>query len=292
MDDLFFRRSERHYAAWFYDLAADMFSLVQHWEPQISGPARGRLFEAVFHNYCDAKGLRVTERPGARTVRHERSGSGFSHETDAVIGLPNLSIHVEMKHLSTPLGKNELLIFNQKGIDHLLGGSEWFRSIPLYRLILSGQILTPEARRFAAQWGIVVVEPDRLPLLVLHGLAGRVIPGLRSVGVDVQDEIWTEIPSLLTPLQDKMRLFSEILRTGRRSLLEFQLERALNVLQRVMGDHYWMALDAYDPRWLERRFEMLNSALNLDGAASDRRQSPTRIPTDCRVGSLAASPVP
>jgi len=264
VDNLFLRRNERYYPPWFYNLIADMFSIVQHWAPQASGAARGRLFEAVFQDYCDFKALRLTERPGARTLRHERSASGFSHESDAVIGLGDLTVHIELKYLSSPLGKNELLIFNQKGMDYLLGGSEWFRRVPLYRVVLSGHILTPEARRFAVQWGIVVVEPDRLPLLLLHDLAGRIVPGIRFVTDSVQDEIWSEIPLLLTPLQVKLRGFADLLSTGRRCMLDFQLDRSIDVLQRVAGDHYWMALDAHDPQWLERRYEALNSALSLD----------------------------
>jgi hypothetical protein len=44
----------------------------------------------------------------------------------------------------------------------------------------------------------------------------------------------------------------------------FREDRALDFLQRVVGDHYWMALDMSDPQWLERRYEVLSRILGLD----------------------------
>ena len=264
MDELFFRRSERYYPRWFYELIADMFAIVQHWEPSLEGAARGRLFESVFHKYCDHRRLPVTERPGSRTIRHERSASGFLHESDGVIACPNLTLHFELKYLTSPLGKNELLIFNQKGLDFLLGGSESLREAPFYRVVLSGEILSPEARRFALQWGIVVIEPDRLPLLLIHDLAGHVLPGLKSVDVEVQDEIWAEIPALLTPLQRKLEGIAKLMGSGQQCILDFRLDRVTDYLQRVIGDQYWMAMERSNPRWLEQRFDSLSTKLGLD----------------------------
>jgi hypothetical protein len=208
MEYLFRRRTERHFPRWFYDLVTDMFAVVQYWEPGFLGAARGRRFEIVFHRYCRLSGLPVTERPGSRTIRHERSASGFSHESDGVIAFPDMTVHFELKYLTTELGKNELLVFNQKGLDHLVGGSRLLRATPLYRVILSGHVLTPEARRFALQWGIAVIEPDRLPFVLLHQLAGRNVPNLRRITTDAKDEIWSEVPALVTPLQAKMASFS------------------------------------------------------------------------------------
>lgn len=267
MDGLFLRRKERYFPAWLYDMVADMFAIVQHWQPHARGAARGRLFETIFHRYCDQRGLHVTERPGARTVRHTRSASGFAHETDAVVASPDLTVHFELKHLSVPLGKNEILIFNQKGLDFLFGTDEELWHAPFYRVVLSGEILTPEARRFALQWGIIIIEPDRLPLLMVHGLSGRLVPRLRCVNPTVQDEIWTEVPALLPSLQRKVKEMSRHLDAGHRAMMRFRQEWALDVVQRVVGDQYWMALDSDEPQWLERRYEELSATLGLELAS-------------------------
>jgi hypothetical protein len=264
VDAFFLRRQERYYPKWLYKLVADMFAIVQHWELCATGPARGRTFENIFCRYCDYRHLSLTERAGARTLRHGRSASGFAHETDAVIGTPSTTVHLELKYLASPLVKNELLIFNQKGMDFLLGTEDCIRRAPFYRVLLSGEILTPEARRFALQWGIIVIEPDRLPLLMVHELAGRLVPNLLRVDLSSQDEIWTEMPKLLSPLHAKIGEFSRISSQGVQTMRRFREDRALDFLQRVVGDHYWMALDMSDPQWLERRYEVLSRILGLD----------------------------
>jgi hypothetical protein len=297
MEHLFLRRTEKPYPAWFCRLVDDMFAITQHWQPSAAGPSRGRLFESVFHRYCDFRQLPVTERPGSRTIRHERAASGFSHESDGVLSFPDLTVHLELKHLSVPLGKNDLLIFNQKGLDHLLGGSSTFRRLPFYRVVLSGHILSQEARRFAVQWGIIVVEPDRLPLITLHGLAGRVVPRLRAVSIEIQDEIWSEVPHLLSSLQKKVRLFSQLLAGDRRCISDYRLDRAIDFLQRVVGDQYWMALDMDNPCWLEQHYNVLSAALNLESStrrslADDRTHSKNPLEGDATARRTQVSTVP
>src|SRR5437588_5255064 len=176
---LFRIRVGPEFPAFLYELAIDMFAVVQHWEPPaIPACDRGRLFESVLYRYCRARRLTLTETAGSRTVRRVASASGFRHESDGVIATPDITVHLELKHLSEDVGKNELLVFNQKGLDFLAADSASFRAKPFYRVIVSGGPLKPEARRFAVQWGILAIEPDRLPLLVLHWLAGRHVPHL------------------------------------------------------------------------------------------------------------------
>jgi hypothetical protein len=105
-----------------------------------------------------------------------------------------------------------------------------------------------------------------LPLIVLHDLVRRVVVGLDSVSSEVRDEIWLEIPLLLSPLQQQVRRLSGVLDGEQRCVAEYRLARALDYLQRVVGDRYWMTLDAADPQWLERRFDVLCRQLALDGS--------------------------
>src|SRR6266567_386500 len=118
MEQLLRRRKETPYPGFLMDLVADMFVIVQYWEPPaIPGCERGRLFEDIFYRYCDNRKIRLSERAGSRTLNGQRAASGFLHENDAVVATPDVSIHVELKHLANGLAKNELLIFNQKGLD-------------------------------------------------------------------------------------------------------------------------------------------------------------------------------
>jgi hypothetical protein len=111
-------------------------------------------------------------------------------------------LHVETKHLTEEVSKNDLMIFNQKGLDFVLTGDPRLRSRPLYRLFLSGSPLSREARRFSMLWGIITVEPDLIPLPILHWLAGStfVNPGEQKTA----DRIWREIAVLVAPLQERI----------------------------------------------------------------------------------------
>jgi hypothetical protein len=261
---LFRNREGRELPALLYRLAIDMFALVQHWEPPaVPASDRGRLFESVLYRYCRACRLNLTETAGSRTLRQVVAASGFRHESDGVIASPNLTVHVELKHLSEELSKNELLIFNQKGFDFLASDNASFRSKPLYRVIVSASPLKPEARRFAVQWGILAIEPDRLPLLSLHWLAGRHVPHLYNVDEQIKDQIWREIPHLVTPLQDRVSRLSGTIDGGTEIVSRHRIEKALEH-QRVAGDYYWMALEEEEPTWLEERYDGLHRELDLD----------------------------
>jgi len=266
MEQLLRRRKETPYPGFLMDLVADMFVIVQYWEPPaIPGCERGRLFEDIFYRYCDNRKIRLSERAGSRTLNGQRAASGFLHENDAVVATPDVSIHVELKHLANGLAKNELLIFNQKGLDFVFADNNVVRQCPLYRIIISATLLSPTARTFALQWGMIVVEPDRLPLPLVHHLSGHRVDGLMNVDVRLQDEIWSEVPRLIAPLQDRVHHLSQAISGKGKVLSDLRVERALNGFQRVAGDYYWNAMDRLDPMWLENRFELLNRELNLDG---------------------------
>ena len=266
LDSLCRRRKERQYPQFLVELVADMFAIVQYWEPPaIPGYERGRLFEEIFYRYCEHRKICLTERAGSRTLNGHRSASGFLHESDAVIVTSDVCVHAELKHLTSELSKNELLVFNQKGLDFLFADNAIIRQCPLYRIVVSATVLSPAARQFALQWGIIVIEPDRLPLLLIHALSGHQVPGLANISLAEQDEIWSEVPKLITSLQDRVRQLSQAIEGKRKVLSDVRVERCLYFAQRLAGDYYWNAMDRTEPTWLEARFERLNRELNLDG---------------------------
>lgn len=261
--DLFLRRTEQHFSARLYDLAFDLFAIVQYWHPDASGADRGRLFEKILCRYCEAKQLPMSERPGSRTIRGVRAASGFMHENDAVLAFPDFTVHFELKHLTDHLGKNELLIFNQKSLDFLAAESARLRRLPLYRILLSGGLLNDSARRFAIQWGIMVIEPDRFPFLPLHWCAGRAVNNLCYVSLAEQDDLWDEVPYLIAPIQDRITRFAKLLATDEPVVGSHRVDWAINHMQRQVGDHYWNALDELDPTWLEHRFDDVCELVHL-----------------------------
>lgn len=267
---LFKRSAGAPFSPLLYDLATDMFAIVRHWHPEQAGSARGREFERLFYRYCAFRQFSLIERAGSRTFRTYASASGLQHETDAVIASGGVAVHLELKYLTGLLGKNELLLFNQKGIDLLLGQPANLRSRPMYRMILSGNEISADARVFALQWGIVLVEPDILPLLMVHQLSGHYVPNLRSVAVSLQDELWRVIPKFIVPLQAKLASLEPALQ-GNLHFPGNELCRQILNKAQAAGDSYWAALDDFESGWLEEHFAKMTDRLLFNRQTANAR---------------------
>jgi len=155
------------------DIVVRSHALVEVGGLTVKGPERGRQFENVFYKLCGRRGLHLCERAGSRTLAEQRSASGFMHEVDAATRSIRCITDWELKHLSSPLEKKELLVFHGKALDFLMGSTLGIARIPLFRFLLSGNSLRDECRYFAALWGIVIIEPLRLPLPLLYEAVAR-----------------------------------------------------------------------------------------------------------------------
>jgi hypothetical protein len=65
------------------------------------------------------------------------------------------------------------MIFNGKGMDFLYGSSAFFAKIPMLRFLLSGWNVGQESRFYSTLWGIMLMEPGRLPLPLLYEAVAR-----------------------------------------------------------------------------------------------------------------------
>lgn len=155
------------------DLVARTYSLVEVGGLNGCGAQRGRNFEQLFYDLCDRRGIHLSERAGARTVAEGRSASGLPHEVDGATRTVEYITHWELKHLSRGVPKNELLIFNGKGLDFLQGTRRPAAHKPVLRFLLSGASVRDECRYFAVVWGIMIIEPFRLPLPLLYEAVAR-----------------------------------------------------------------------------------------------------------------------
>jgi hypothetical protein len=137
------------------------------------GPERGRNFERLFYGICERRGVHLTERAGSRSLAGQRSASGFQHEVDGATRSLDCITHWELKHLTSELNKNELLVFNGKGMDFLFGSSQLYARVPIRRFLLSGADVGDECRHYSVQWGIMLIEPRRLPLALIYEAVAR-----------------------------------------------------------------------------------------------------------------------
>ncbi len=175
------------------DVLVRVYALVEVGGVGGVGPERGRNFEQLFYKVCDRRGLHLTEKAGGRSVAGQRSTSGFAHEVDGATRAASSITYWELKHLSSPLEKNELLIFNGKALDFLYDADVLFRKTPLLRFLLSGRNIRDDCRVFAVQWGITVIEPGRLIVPFLGEAMAR------GFGADVLRKADQDAVHLLAP---------------------------------------------------------------------------------------------
>src|SRR5437867_12403308 len=94
------------------DVAARAYAVIEVGGLSGYGPERARNFEQLFYGICARRGVNLCERAGSRTLAQQRSASGFSHEVDGATRSVDYLTHWELKHLTTELDKNQLLVFN------------------------------------------------------------------------------------------------------------------------------------------------------------------------------------
>jgi hypothetical protein len=215
------------------------------------GPERGRNFEHLFYKVCDRLGVHLTERAGGRSVAGQRSASGFAHEVDAATRAATANTYWELKHLSSPLEKNELLIFNGKALDYLYDARPLFRFAPLLRFLLSGRNIRDDCRVFAIQWGITVIEPGRLVVPFLYEALAR---GFHARLSNADQEAIRELApwacrSLQSVVQD---VASRCGRDGRSKTVASVARRAKEVIemQEQIGQDILDSIEEQYPDWV------------------------------------------
>jgi hypothetical protein len=236
------------------DVIARAFAVVQVGGLHGTGPERGRNFEHLFYALCRRRGLILTETAGARSVGGQYSASGFAHEVDAASRSARFATHWELKHLTASPQKNDFLIFNGKSLDFLLGHSASAVTTPLLRFFLTATNVNDECRRFAAFWGISIIEPDRLPLVLLYECVIRGGAVLLS-GAERQ-AVNTLLPEGFRSLQDSI---SDLARhTGDRNCIIDARRRVAEIIdiQEQMGAQMLDYLDEAQVDWLDELAEL------------------------------------
>jgi len=221
------------------------------------GPERGRNFEQLFYGICERRGLALSERAGSRSLAGQGSASGFGHEVDGATRAVRCVTHWELKHLTSPLDKNALLIFNGKTLDYLHGSQAFFVKIPYMRFLLSGTNVRDESRYYAALWSIMLVEPGRLPLPLLYEAVSR--GGADCLSEPDRDVIRDRVAWACRPLQSVVRSLSvwldnPIQKTGY-GPSAFRSAKEVTDAQEQIGGDVLDDLDEQFPGWVDETAE-------------------------------------
>jgi hypothetical protein len=107
----------------------------------------------------------VTLFSGVRSLGSQ-SLSGLYHQIDAAGRTREAVVIGEWKAFRGSIPKNELLRFKAATDDYWLEQHSYTRA-PVIRVFGGTGYVSPALRRYAAQWGICLVTPDRWPAPVL-----------------------------------------------------------------------------------------------------------------------------
>jgi hypothetical protein len=126
----------------------------------------GRAFERRVERHLAAKGVRPMEVfSGVRSLG-SHSLSGLYHQIDATGRTREAVVIGEWKSYRSSIPKNDLLRFKAATDDYWLQ-QHTYATVPVIRVFGGTGCVSPALRRYAAQWGICLITPDRWPAPVL-----------------------------------------------------------------------------------------------------------------------------
>jgi hypothetical protein len=126
----------------------------------------GRAFERRVERHLAATGVRPVEVfSGVRSLGSQ-SLSGLYHQVDATCRTREAVVIGEWKAYRGSIPKNDLLRFKAATDDYWLRQHPYAMA-PVIRVFGGTGYVSPALRRYAAQWGICLITPDRWPAPIL-----------------------------------------------------------------------------------------------------------------------------
>jgi hypothetical protein len=126
----------------------------------------GRAFERRVERHLAATGVRAVEVFSGVHWLGSHSLSGLYHQIDATASTRDAVVIGEWKAYRGSIPKNDLLRFKAATDDYWLQLHS-YASAPVIRVFGGTGQASPALRRYAAQWGICLITPDRWPAPLL-----------------------------------------------------------------------------------------------------------------------------
>jgi hypothetical protein len=105
--------------------------------------------------------------PGGSSILGHAALSGLLHQVDATAAVQDAIVIGEWKAYRSAIPKNELLRFKAVSDDFYLALGRVVPRTPLVRLFGGPGRYGEDLRRYAAQNGVLLIDPDRWPVTVL-----------------------------------------------------------------------------------------------------------------------------
>jgi hypothetical protein len=160
-------------------LCFDAWLLASHAPPGVGGLPDGRRWEQSVAAVLVTAGFGRRQGPGTTTLLGATSASGVAHELDGVgrvLGPEGTAwdetVILESKAV-TSLNKTEVTSFWAKVFDFYAGAVPTAGKASWHAVLISAATVSTALRKLCAQRGVVLVDPERIPLPVLLWMAGR-----------------------------------------------------------------------------------------------------------------------
>ena len=156
-------------------LATDAFLLARHCCPGHTS-ASGRAWERAVSELLWRPSFTRRQHPGVLGLFGRGSQSGARHEIDGVGQGPEVAAWIESKARRT-LGKSDVAVFHLKCFDLYRAAAmehpEQTASAGWWPLLVSSEPTSDSVRRICCDLGVVMCDPERLPLPALLFAASR-----------------------------------------------------------------------------------------------------------------------
>jgi hypothetical protein len=227
-------------------LCRDLFLLAQL---AIDDADRGARWERRVAAHANSIGMPTETHPGGCSFMGRASLSGLRHQIDAVLGCDDAIVIGEWKAHRGAIAKNELLRFKAVSDDYYLALGTHLPGRPIVRLFGGTGRISADLRRYAALWGIALIDPEWWPSPTLAS-ARTGWPG--STGPSTVDR--RQLGWLTRPLQRTLSLQADgsyrLPRPPSRAHID-----ATVAVHAYWSDELWQQIDATPGRFERLIFE-------------------------------------
>lgn len=250
--------------SWAYDLelvaefSLDSWLLARSTDDTCMSPVDGRAWEQAIGDLLRrAPSLTNRQRAGLTTLFGVKAASGVAHELDACAAGGGTLMVVECKSQTSGVTKAEAALFHEKTLDFFCAKPGRFRNERWWRFVASSTPVSDSVRAFCVNLGLVLTEPNHLPLPVVLRVASRPGADMHLREALLQDAVRLAERALV-PLQDKWRYDAHAAEIRfRPTILSSNEIHDLLWLQEELGSDILDLYDLHRPGTLEHRAENL-----------------------------------
>ena len=243
------------------DFTLDCWLLARATNGSCISPVEGRVWERAIGDMLRRPELPNRQRAGLTTLFGTPAASGVAHELDACASGGGRTIVVECKSQASGVTKSDAALLHEKSLDFYWAKPQLFSRERWWRILASSTPVSESVQVFCVSLGVVLLDPEHLPLPVVLHTASRPIADMYLREVLLQDAVRLGERALLA-LQERW-VYDALAGDFRLkpTILMPREIRDLLWLQQELGSDILDLYDLHRPGVLELRSERLLQAL-------------------------------